>query len=764
MKLGPYELQAEIGRGAMGRVCRAVHGPTGAVRAVKVLHGIGDLEALERFRREAQALARLDGRGVVQIHETGVEGRTPWFAMDLVPGGSLRSLLKERGGSLPWSEAARLAARVARTLALCHAQGLVHRDLKPENVLLGDDGEPRLADFGLARDQGSSLTETGTVLGTPAYMAPEQLEGRPVDGKADVYALGALLYEMLTGRLASPGRNALEILRAASSGRREPASELVRSPRALDQVLARALAPAAKDRPRAAELADMLEKLPVEKAGGARLASLAAVAVAVLALVLALGHKRPPVEPPPSAPVRPVPPPVAPLVTHTPTSLETRVVGHVRDALRARHYLDAVNLCEEARAERPADEWLLAFEADCLLDAGDVERALAFVGSCSDGGPGGPRALAVRAFVHAKRNDRGALAEAEGALAQDGSLARAWVAKSLALSAADPPDMDARDAAAAPARRAMSLAPPALATANEAFMQAYRNTIPDSAARDELTRCRDGEAVFDHHGYENVMPPSSVRLPAEVVALAAARARAREKDWAAVASLTAGAIAANPLRPASWVLLAQAQCRLGANEKGLASYERARELDSCNVDLNEELTGVFMGMRQLERAREHAELLARIAPSHDHYLSLAIIADHLNDDRGFDDSFAKAIAADPRRADAFNVRATRLLAHGHPELAVRDSDEAIRRKPEDSTAYLIRANAEIALGKLDEALKDCDRATEKNARNTRAHVLRGKVLLAQGDRAGARRELDRFHELFPGEYDPIAAEVEDKLR
>ena len=509
MRLGSYEVQAEIGRGAMGRVCRAVHAPTGAVRAVKILHGIGSVEALERFRREAEALARLNGRGVVQIHETGVEGRTPWFAMDLVTGGSLRERLKARGGALPWPEAVGVAARIARTLALCHAMGLVHRDLKPENVLLGDDGEPRLADFGLARDAGSSLTETGTFLGTPFYMAPEQLEGKPVDGKADVFALGALLYEMLTGRPASSGKNPIEILRAASSGRRVAAGALVRSPRALDRVLARALAPLAKDRPEAAELAEMLENLPTAKVARGPLAALALVLVAALAVAAALGHERPatPEEAPRTGPVVRTPP-----VGSTVAPLETRVVEGIRARLRDKSYFEAVGLCEKVRAERPGDEWFLAFEADCLLDAGDVERALAFVGSCSDAGPGGARALAVRAFVHVRRNELAEAREAaDRALARDESLARAWVARSLVLSATT--DLATSEEAADAARRARGRAPPALGAAHDAFIGANRRGLVGSRGSgsfDELEANKDGEGVFEHHAYDNVMPPPGV--------------------------------------------------------------------------------------------------------------------------------------------------------------------------------------------------------------------------------------------------------------
>ncbi len=183
--LGAYELDAELGRGGMGRVYRARHLPTGAERAVKVLGGDVDPESVTRFRREAEAIARLGGRGIVVIHESGLERGHLWYAMDLLPGGSLRDRVRKH--SVPWREAVSLVAEVAHVLARCHAHGIVHRDVKPDNVLLDAEGRPCLADFGCVRDVGASrLTETGAVIGTLAYMAPEQLEGEPASAASDV--------------------------------------------------------------------------------------------------------------------------------------------------------------------------------------------------------------------------------------------------------------------------------------------------------------------------------------------------------------------------------------------------------------------------------------------------------------------------------------------------------------------------------------------------------------------------------------------------
>src|SRR5581483_11939523 len=218
--LGAYELESELGRGGMGTVFIARHLPTGARRALKVLAGARDPDAVERFRREARALASAAGPGLVPIHESGEESGRLWYAMDLMPGGSLRARLSARG-ALPWREAVALVLEVARGLARGHALGLVHRDVKPENILLDEQGAPRLADFGCVRDLGrSALTEPGSVLGTIGYMPPEQLDGEPVDARADVFALAAILHELVAGTRPFEASSLLNLYREMKRPRR----------------------------------------------------------------------------------------------------------------------------------------------------------------------------------------------------------------------------------------------------------------------------------------------------------------------------------------------------------------------------------------------------------------------------------------------------------------------------------------------------------------------------------------------------------------
>ncbi len=205
--LGPYRVETLLGRGGMGAVYRAKHAMLDRTVALKVLPRslAADGEFVERFKREAQALAKLDHPNIVKVFDMGCEGETYFFAMELVDGVNLRRLLKS-GGLAP-EEALRLVPKLCDALEFAHGRGIIHRDIKPENILIGRDGEPRVADFGLARlVKGDALrdglTRTNAIMGTPDYMAPEQREcTRTVDHRADIYSMGVVLYEMLTGRL-----------------------------------------------------------------------------------------------------------------------------------------------------------------------------------------------------------------------------------------------------------------------------------------------------------------------------------------------------------------------------------------------------------------------------------------------------------------------------------------------------------------------------------------------------------------------------------
>jgi len=212
---GRYRLLREIARGGMAIVWEAHDALLDRRVAVKLLHAqyANEPEFLERFRREARAAASLNHPNVVSIYDVGedVQAGTPFIVMELVEGESLKDRIR-RAAPMPDAEIRQIGAALAATLDYGHRRGIIHRDVKPQNVLLGEDGRPRLTDFGIAQALASSqLTRTGAVMGSVHYLAPELVRGKPASASSDVYGLGAVLYEMATGRVPFSGETDLAI-------------------------------------------------------------------------------------------------------------------------------------------------------------------------------------------------------------------------------------------------------------------------------------------------------------------------------------------------------------------------------------------------------------------------------------------------------------------------------------------------------------------------------------------------------------------------
>ena len=211
-RLGPYEILAGIGAGGMGEVYKARDTRLQRVVAIKVLSGSADVgpELARRFEREAQAVAALNHPNICVIHDVGEESGTPYFVMEFLEGETLAARLSE--GALPLGQALQYAVGIADALDKAHRAGVVHRDVKPSNIVLTRSGA-KLLDFGLAKlappnpGRGAvetvtaqeNLTQHGTILGTLQYMAPEQIEGLEAGARTDIFAFGAVLYEMVTG-------------------------------------------------------------------------------------------------------------------------------------------------------------------------------------------------------------------------------------------------------------------------------------------------------------------------------------------------------------------------------------------------------------------------------------------------------------------------------------------------------------------------------------------------------------------------------------
>src|SRR3989440_10140472 len=221
-RLGHYEILEEIGRGGMGVIYRARQQHSRRIVAVKriLAHQVNSHETLVRFRREAEAVASLDHPNILPIHEVSEsEEGLPFFSMKYATGGSLRSAASALRNKP--RECVQLMAKVARGIAYAHGKGVLHRDLQPGNILLDENGEPMVSDFGLAKwlDQTSEITRTLETLGTPGYIAPEQAECRAdkLTCAADIYSLGAILFYLLTGRPPFVGPNVLAVIHQAAA-------------------------------------------------------------------------------------------------------------------------------------------------------------------------------------------------------------------------------------------------------------------------------------------------------------------------------------------------------------------------------------------------------------------------------------------------------------------------------------------------------------------------------------------------------------------
>ncbi len=209
--VGPYEVLSSLGSGGMGEVYRARDQRLGRDVALKLLRRVlvvgenGQEDALDRLLREAILASALNHPNIVTIYETGVVDRDRYIAMELIEGATLRRAAAQ---GLPLGRILGIARQISEALAVAHGAQIVHRDIKPDNVMLRPDGYVKLLDFGLARvqpeaitaDSTGPMTEPGTVMGTVAYMAPEQARGEPVAPEADVFALGVVLYELVTGK------------------------------------------------------------------------------------------------------------------------------------------------------------------------------------------------------------------------------------------------------------------------------------------------------------------------------------------------------------------------------------------------------------------------------------------------------------------------------------------------------------------------------------------------------------------------------------
>jgi serine/threonine-protein kinase len=247
-RIGRYKILGELGRGAMGVVYKAEDPNLDRVVALKTIVLEADAEGRKeyekRFFLEAKAAGKLNHPNIVTVYDFGEEDGVAYLAMELVEGTDLRVKLKEKAGEgLPAADAVDIAQQIAEGLGYAHERGIVHRDIKPGNIMLQPRGQAKIMDFGLARMRvADHKTSTGMVLGTPKYMSPEQVAGQPVDQRSDIFSLGIVLHEMLTGARLFAGEDAPQMMHNVVHMEHEPPTRIrPELPAMLDFVVARAL-------------------------------------------------------------------------------------------------------------------------------------------------------------------------------------------------------------------------------------------------------------------------------------------------------------------------------------------------------------------------------------------------------------------------------------------------------------------------------------------------------------------------------------------
>ncbi len=281
-KIGRYEVIELIGKGAMGVVYKARDPNIDRVVAIKAVKTSEILdtpegeELIQRFKREVQTAGTLTHANIVTIYDGGTDGELHWIAMEYVDGPNLEQINSDRI-VLPLHDILAIFVKVCSAVDFAHRRGIIHRDLKPANIMLTQDWEPKIADFGIARVSSSTMTRTGIILGTPSYMSPEQITGQQLDTRSDIFSLGIVLYELITGERPFLGDNPTTIMyKIVHSEPLEPATVNLTLPKGLSAIVMKALAKSPKDRYQtagrvASDLINLVKNTPELSASTSRL-------------------------------------------------------------------------------------------------------------------------------------------------------------------------------------------------------------------------------------------------------------------------------------------------------------------------------------------------------------------------------------------------------------------------------------------------------------------------------------------------------------
>ena len=702
-QIGPWTVLGELGRGGFGAVLRAA-APGHPEVALKLLLDPLDLESRRRFEREVQLLRSVSHPALVRVFDHGVSQQgLPWLALELLPGGSLARRVAQNG-PLDLDDALALGRDLCGALEALHEVGVVHRDLKPENVLFDAGGAPRLTDLGLGRSfrpGASRLTASGMTLGTPAYMPPEQVDGRDVGPAADVWALGATLYFALTGRAPFAGPSALVVLEnVLRSAPPLPSSLRPDLPRALEALLLRCLNKDPAGRPDLPGLRAALARPAGAPAGRRSLGlALAGGAVAVgmtTGALLALRGR--------AAPDGGSPAPERPAVDAPPLAL--------------------ADVPEVAR---------LLQEADQLAQREEDARALALANEAVLRAPLLAEAYSLRGNLRSRTGDlEGAEADLDRALALNPSLAGAWWIRGFVRYKRDD---NAR--ARADLDRAIALDPQ---RPTPYYLRAYvRRAEGDrSGAMQDLDLV--AERDFPDRGQALLLRGTLLREAGDL-------SRARQDHDRAVGLA--------PTEFQAWRERAITRAEQGDLLGGLQDLEQARTQAPSDEQ------GALDQLRERVTQRLlQAELPAAPPAARARALCARAEARTLGGDaRGARADVEEALRLDPDLAPARVVRARLRWSIDHDPLgALEDLERAIALG--DLEALIDRAALRMDRGDPRAALSDLDLALQRGPRQWRAALLRGAAKGLLGDAAGARADLDRALSLAPGRPEVLRTRAE----
>ncbi len=748
-RLGDYALLGEVGRGGQAVVYKARNIRLDRLVALKMIAArvFTEPSELERFRREAQVLARFPHPNIVPIYDIGDHQGQPFLALEFLSGGSLAQQLG--GVAQPPRQAAELLLRLARAMQALHQQGIVHRDLKPGNILFTDDGVPKISDFGLAKNLGDAqdLSRTGAVLGTVNYMAPEQARGksREVGPPADVYALGAMLYEMLTGRPPITAESPTETMLLLIHLEPVPPSRLrPKVPRDLETICLKCLQKEPRRRyANAGELADDLQRFlddrpiqarPVSRAERLRRwcrrqpATAALVATALALVGLALGGG-----------------------LWLERQQATRRAEAAQREERARQAVDAA-LAEVAQLRRQG-RW--------------------------------PEAGAVLAQAESRVDDAGALrppleqARADLKLAaalEDIRLKRAILVDGrfdLAGAAGEYADVFARAGlVGGPEELASRLRASAIREQLVAALDDWAWVTPDAGERARLLRL--ARRVDPDPLWRDRFRDPAVWQDRPALERLAAQAPVAELSPQLLTALgqlltQAGADAAPLLREAQWRrpddfwLNFELGNVLMRRDEAVGYYQAALVLrpHSGAVYTNLGHALFFQGRREegLRACRRAIELEPRYASAHYNLGQVLRLQGHIEEALA---AYRRAIELDPRHAPAHTSIGVVLSNQGRLEEAIATYRRVMDFDPRYFGAPYNLGLAWRRQGRMQEALTAFRRTIELNPRYAMAHRYLGELLLQQGRFAEALAATQRCLELLP-DRDPAHAAVAEQL-